>query len=121
MNPPAFTDDEKARLKAGLEFIGRTGAKSVGLRYHDEEEPVVWIAVAGYANDRFETDAALHPIRAVLRLCERLCDGGQCAHCGRPTGLDPDSLDTMPMGDVVCWYQYDPELKKFRRGCEGGI
>ena len=110
--------DVEHKLKAGVDFIMRTGASEFQLRYHDDELPVVWIAVAAYGDDTHEVDASLDPVRAVLRLCERLCDGGTCTHCKRPTGLDPDTLDTMPLNELVCWYQYDPELKTFRRGCE---
>lgn len=106
------------KMTAAVDFIRRTGASSFQLRYTDDEQPLVWIAVASFG-ERHEVDASIDPERAVLRLAERLTDGGRCKHCSRPSGLDPDSLDTMPMSDMVCWYQYDPELKRFRRGCEG--
>jgi hypothetical protein len=108
------------RLAAAVALIGRTGADSFQLRFNDDEAPVVWIAVAEYSSlGHHETDASLDPVRAVLRLAERLVDGGQCMHCRRPSGLDPDSVETMPLDTLVCWYQYDPELRTFRRGCEG--
>jgi hypothetical protein len=129
-HPDALPQAERDRLLAAFDFVRRTGAKSVQLRWSDDEQPVVWMMVAEYHVDangrpardggevRHEVDASLDPVRACLRLCERLADGGQCTHCGRPAGLDPDSLDTMPLNELVCWYQYDPELKTFRRGCE---
>lgn len=107
------------KMVAGIEFIRRTGIHQFQLRYSDDEEPVVWFAVALYKDGRWETAAGQNPLRAVLRLCEQLADGGQCAHCTRPSGFEPDSLDRMPMDDLVCWWQYDPELQTFRRGCEG--
>ena len=55
---------------------------------------------------------------AVFRLCDQVIDGGTCTHCNRPTGFTPD-LDPMPLDDIVCWYQWDPELSEFRRGCAG--
>ena len=119
------TQAEQDKLTAAIEFIGRTGARTVSIRYSDDEKPVVWFVVAEYDGssphgaEGAEVDAALSPVRAALRLCERLADGGQCVHCHRPTGLEPDHIDTMPMPELVCWWQYDPELKKFRRGCEG--
>lgn len=106
------------KLTAAFDMVRQTGAKNAGLRYQDDEQPVVWIGVASFDGDRHEAAAALDPLRAMLRLCERLVDGGQCVHCGRPTGFEPDSLETMPLGDKVCWTQWDPELKTFRRGCE---
>lgn len=106
------------RFLAGVEMVRRTGSNQFQLRWSDDEEPVVWFAVALYPNDRWETAAGRDPFVAVSRLLEQIIDGGTCAHCKRPAGLDPDSLDTMPLNDLVCWYQYDPELKTFRRGCE---
>ncbi len=107
------------RMTAAVDLIGRTGAESFQLRYSDEEQPVIWVAVAGYSGSRHEADASLDPVRAVLRLAERLVDGGKCQHCHRHTGLDPDSIDKMPLDAFICWYQFDPELRTFRRGCEG--
>jgi hypothetical protein len=112
---------DEPRFLAAIDFVRRTGARQVQVRWSDDEQPTVWFVVAGYVHDgreRYEVDASLDPTRAALRLCERLADGGRCTHCNRVTGLDPDSLDTMPLNELVCWYQYDPELKTFRRGCE---
>jgi hypothetical protein len=116
MPRPEFDDD---RFLAALEFTRRTGAIGVQVRYSDDEPPTVWFMVVEFPGDRFEVDASLDPLRAALRLCERLADGGQCTHCHRPTGLEPDHIETMPFNKEICWYQFDPELKKFRRGCEG--
>ena len=114
---------EDPRFLAALEFIRRTGASSIDIRFQDDDQPIVWMVVAQYDGENpmktvgAEVDAAFNPLRAALRLCERLADGGQCRHCHRPTGLDPDSLDTLPMNNVICWYQFDPGAKKFIRGC----
>lgn len=126
------TDDP--RFTAALDMVGRTGASSFQLWWSDDEQPVVWIAVATYevtaANAALLADGhehlrgtahkigcALDPLNAVFDLCDKAVDGGQCAHCHRPTGFVPD-LDEMPASDLVCWYQWDPELLTFRRGCE---
>lgn len=114
-----MTDAQQAMMQAAFDLVRRTGATSVSIRYQDDDEPVVWVGVASFPGDRHEAAAALNPLRAILRLCERLIDGGQCTHCGRGTGFEPDSLETMPLDSVLCWYQWDPELKVFRRGCEG--
>jgi hypothetical protein len=118
MNP------EHPKFLAALEFIRRTGAQQIQVRYSDDEQPVVWFVVAKYDGRNpagikgFETDASLSPWLAIQRLCERLADGGTCQHCGRNTAFEPDSLLRMPLDKVICWYQYDPELKTYRRGCE---
>jgi len=107
------------RFQATLSLIGRTGADEFQIRYSDDDEPVVWMAVATYKEKGSEVAAGLNPLTAVLRLAETLVDGGTCTHCKRPSGLDPNSFEKMPADDIICWYQFDPELKTFRRGCEG--
>lgn len=111
---------------ACIDLIRRTGAESIQIRYSDDEKPTVWMVVAAYKarKDRnsptmtvHQVAAALSPDQAALRLAELLGDGGMCLHCKKPTGVS-DTFDKMPLGSRVCWYQYDPELKKFRRGCE---
>lgn len=106
---------------AGVDMLRRTGCAEFQIRYSDEEKPVVWVAVVRY--DRpdgvyYDSAAGMTPTRAVLRLCETMIDGGHCQHCKRPTGLSED-IDQLPMDELFCWYQYDPELRTFRRGCAG--
>lgn len=114
-------DDPK--FMACVDLVPRTGAKSFQLRYSDDEQPVVWIAVGEWpakgGGTAHEAASALDPLNAVFRLLERVIDGGQCAHCGKPSGITFD-IDTMPMNKLVCWWQWDPETNKLRRGCEGG-
>jgi hypothetical protein len=106
----------KDMLLAANEMVWRTGATKFQLRYSDDEQPVVWMAV-GQWGDIHEVGASLDPVRAAIRLLEQVVDGGQCIHCHRPTGIT-DDFDAMPLNERVCWYQYDPELKTFRRGCK---
>jgi len=114
---------EDPRFLASLDFIQRTGISQLQIRYSDDEQPVIWMVVAIYNGknpakiEGVEVGASTNPMRAALRLCEQLADGGQCVHCGRPTGFDPHSLDTMPMNEFICWYQFDPGARKFIRGC----
>ncbi len=122
---------------AAFELIGRTGAENLELRYSDpaddgDDGPVVWMAVARYpvtidlsrpsapaGRYRFEVDAAMNPAGAVLRLAERLIDGGECTHCHRPTIFDADPLGAGPLDAMGCVYRFDPELATYRRTCEG--
>jgi hypothetical protein len=104
-------------LVAAVDMVGRTGSEFCQVRYDDHEQPVVWMAV-GKWGDTHEVGAGMNPIRAVIRLLESVVDGGTCQYCGKPTSITED-YDSMPLDKLVCWYQYDPELKKFRRGCEG--
>ena len=115
---------EKDKLLASIDFLRRIGATQVQVRYSDDEKPDIWMIVAKFkkknnvAANEFEIEASLDPTRAALRLCERLADGSVCSHCHKRVALEPDSLARMPFDQLLCWYQYDPEMKKFRRGCE---
>ena len=118
---------------AAIDLLGRTGAENVEIRYSDPAEdgddgPVVWMAVARYPATmphlepgviRYEVDAAMTPAGAVLRLAERLIDGGECTHCHRPTIFDADPLGAGALDAIGCVYRFDPELRTYRRTCEG--
>lgn len=114
-----------AKFTAGLDLLGRTGAKSFEIRYSGagddgEQRPIVWIAVATYAGG-WECAAGINPERAVMRLCAQLLDGGECVHCKRMSAFDDDADDTINEAlsqGTVCWYMFDPELATFRMGCE---
>lgn len=113
-------------------LVGRTGAHGFQIRYDEEQLPVVWNAVASYETtgdpDYIDPDtgirlvavvgAALDPLGALFRLLDALYDGGECNHCHRPSGFSED-VDALPLDQLVCWTQWDPELKEFRRGCAG--
>lgn len=116
--PDFDTSAMDERMIALVGMIGRTGAVGFQVRYDDDEAPTVWNAVALYPAGRWEVAAGRTPVQAIERLTEHLIDGGACTHCGRPTGIVFD-IETMPLGDLICWYQWDPELKTIRRGCEG--
>jgi hypothetical protein len=119
------------RFLALVDVVRRTGAKEFQIRYSDDEEPTVWMAVVGWDLDRngrpvakggrrrHEAAAGMTPLAAIGRLAERIMDGGECAHCHRPTAVSDDWTSTMPLEEHICWFVYDPELKTFRRSCEG--
>jgi hypothetical protein len=128
-------DPDDPRMAAGIAMLGRSGAMSFQLRYDEEQDPIVWVACAEWATRRLapadpsiegsvhEAAAAMTPLRAVLRLCERVIDGGVCTHCARPTAFEDDFTRSTdgPLERLFCWYVFDPELKTFRRGCEGDV
>ena len=116
-----YTVQQQQELyEAAVDMIERTGAAEYR---HDSltfDDKIVWIATVAYPDGRWDSAASPAPYRSALRLAEQLVDGGTCVHCKRPTGLE-ERFDEPPAGpfNLVCWFQYDPELKKFRRGCEG--
>lgn len=123
-------DPKDPRFTAAIDLIGRSGATSFELRYSDDQQPVVWMAIGswpaslfdkGAKGERHEAAGALSPMKAVMRLLTSILDGvGTCSHCKRPTAVSDDFTRSMPLEDHVCWYVYDPEMQMFRRGCEGG-
>jgi hypothetical protein len=134
-------EPDQAKFAAAVAMIGRMGGKEFEIRYcdgHDGEllDPVVWIArarweVAAYADDEgvheveprsvWQATGAMDAWRAVFRLLESVMDGGHCTHCGKPTAVDESPPDDLlaSLDEVVCWYRFDPELRTFRRQCEG--
>jgi hypothetical protein len=106
------------RFTAAIDLLHRTGSSEFQIRYDDEQDPIVWVAV-GKWGDAWESAGGMNPVVAVMRLLEAAMDGGTCAYCTKPTGVTDDWEHDMPLGEHVCWWIYDPELQKFRRGCEG--
>jgi hypothetical protein len=116
------------RLKAYVDMVGRTGSVEFQFRWEDSVEPMVFIACSkhelvntetGDKRDHYVFGCGTEPLAAVFMLLESLMDGGICTHCHKPTGVHDDFSEDMPLPDYVCWFSYDPELKKVRRGCEG--
>lgn len=114
-----YTVQQQQELyEAAVEMIGRTGATDYRFDSLTFDDLTVWISTARFPDGRWDTAASPAPYRSAIRLAEQLIDGAICARCNRPTGLD-ERFDEAPLDRIVCWWQYDPELKKFRRGCEG--
>lgn len=122
------------RLHAAIDLLRRTGARDFQLRYSDDEEPIVWMALAGWYVGRdgtpvatareaarvaksYNVAASFAPLDAVFALCDETIDGGTCAHCGRPSGFIAD-VEHTSLDDVICWFQWDPETNTYMRGCE---
>lgn len=104
---------------AAVDMIGKSGGKSFQVRYDEEQDPIVWVAVAEIRGGHWECAGGKTPAQAAFRLLEALYDDGRCAHCGKPAGVTLDWRSDMLLADVVCWQVYDPEMQRFRRSCEG--
>jgi hypothetical protein len=113
------TDATDPRFTACLDLLARTGVDQVQVRYHDDEEPTLWL-VYGCWKQGDEAAGGKTPLSAAMRLLEAILDGvGACAHCGKTTAIsDRWDLPTF-LDDALCWYVFDPETQKFRRSCEG--
>lgn len=81
--------DEDA-LNAGLDLVGRTGAKEIEIGFvHDDvpAEEAGWYANAQYHGARVTAQDHQSPVEAVEALARRLLDGGLCAYCGQTIAL----------------------------------
>jgi hypothetical protein len=105
------------RFMAALDLLARTGMDEFQIRQSDEGSPTAWLAVGRWGK-HWDSTGAMNPVLAVFRLCDEMIDGGICQHCGRPSGFEP-SMDSMPLAEHVCWYQWDPSTRTFARGCTG--
>lgn len=117
----AISTEDMVTASADLLQRSGVGELRVGHSDPDDGEPVMWYAMAFFRTaDVWEAAGAMSLARAMFRLCERVCDGGTCQHCGRPTGVvDNARAADMPLTEMMCWYAYDAELRTFRRACEG--
>lgn len=118
------------RYIPAIELLRRNGAKEVQLRYDEEQQPLVWVAVAGFSLingkpagrgklNAWQAGGGLDPLSSLFALCRACLDRkGWCTHCHRNTMFE-ETIESQPLEDFYCWYQWDPENRTFRRGCEG--
>lgn len=108
-------DEKEPRLVGAVDMLRRTGAQRISIRYQDDDVPTFWVAGAGWDIDpdgppRWKVGAGLHPLAAVLDLCESAMDGGICAHCRRPTAFASSTDDDQvasATASIVCWVRWD--------------
>lgn len=117
------------RFVGAIDLVRRNGARDVQIRYDDEQNPIVWVVVAGFSIidgkpsargkvNAHQAGGGLNPLTAIFALCRACLDRkGVCNHCGRNTMFD-EHFEPQPLEEFYCWYQWDPEVKTFRRGCE---
>lgn len=108
MPQPTFDEDA---MDAGLDLIGRTGAKQIEIGWLHDDVPVEkmgWYAHAQYHGTRI-TAESIGPVEAIEALARRLLDGGTCAFCGQKV-----SLGDYP-GKRCRWTRHGD---RWVRGCE---
>lgn len=91
MNTPINLDEDA--LFAGVDLVGRTGAKEFQFGYLHENVPVheaAWYAHAQYKGARIGVENHAGPIEAVDALCRRLLSGARCQHCKKLVALADD-------------------------------
>jgi len=123
-------DMDDPRFMPAVKLPRRTGAVGFQIRYSDDEEPVVWIAVAEYnvsphgkivsaskkGRPAYRIGAGMTPLKAIFALCTQIVDGGECAHCHRPAGFIED-VDEPDM-KMICWWTWDPETTEYVQACQ---
>lgn len=136
MSLDTLPDEAQEFLTALVDLLGRTGMSAFQLRYSDDDEPTVWMAVATYPTPdaipvvggagkslrtRYlsETAAALDPVVAVYRLAQLLIDGGRCVHCERTTVLwgSYEQPPSEPRLAEFCYHIFNPTTASFDLGC----
>lgn len=107
---------DDARLRAGLELVGRAAARSLELGWTDDEgpRPGEWYASAFYRGARVTVEQQAGPAEAVEALAFKLMEGGTCVHCGRATTVPGF---TYADGRAACEFRRDGE--HWVRGCDG--
>lgn len=114
------------RYIALVDLCRRAGARTYRIEHTEESNgPVIWVAVAEtrWPATPVVFAAGLTPVTATYGLAENLVDGNTCFHCKGISGLEALDADVdveppeMPIR--ICWYRWDPELRVYRRECEG--
>lgn len=108
---------DRTVFDAGIALLTRTGADEVFVRLSADQKPTAWVVSARWG-EHWESTAGNTAEQAMVRMLQDTVDGGLCSHCRKVTGIARDFRDDLT-DDHVCWYQFDPELKLFRRSCEG--
>lgn len=123
MTDRALEDFEFDRdaLIAGVDLVGRSGAKNFEVGYLDDDVPVHlarWWAKAQYQGARLQEDEHRGPVEAVEALARRILDGGVCTHCGGRTHLGGAPRSMRRRGAVCAWKRRGD---RWERGCRDRI
>ncbi|MGC5009768.1 hypothetical protein ACLQ2R_03280 [Streptosporangium sp. DT93] len=130
--PPGAVYDKEALL-AGVDLIGRTGARQFEVGYLHEgvpSEEAGWYAQARWSGTRLIAENHTDPVEAVEALAARVLTGGQCQHCRGVTSLTEERPDPRGryMADGTVWTtkeqqaaplcQWTRQGPRWVRGCE---
>lgn len=85
--PPDF--DHEA-LAAGVELVGRAGARSIDIGYLNDDPPYEWYAQAFFNGVKVIEEKHDDPATAVETLAANLLHEGTCRCCGKTITLIPD-------------------------------
>jgi hypothetical protein len=70
-------------LDAGIDLIGRTGARSFEVGFVNDTPPHRWYAHAQYEGARIIAEDHPGPVEAIEALARRLLRDAKCIHCGK--------------------------------------
>lgn len=103
-----MSPDNRDRMLAASNAIGRSGAKELEIGHLEDGVPVAlarWYATARYQGAKVSADEHSSPIAAVEDLLRRILVGGGCVKCQRPITL-PDQADA-GSPDRCTWVRHD--------------
>lgn len=106
-----LSPEARDALLAGVELVGRSGAKDFTMGYLRDDVPISqagWWAKAQYAGAELRIERP-DPVEAVEALARRILTGATCAHCHRKVKLGGSG------GNSCRWYR---EGARWFRGCE---
>jgi hypothetical protein len=128
-----MNEDQDPRFFPALDLLKRTGVRQVQIRYHDDEDPVIWmVAACWYADEHrmpvatkeesegtmWKVAAGFDPSQALFSLLDGVIgehSGGVCTYCMRPSAFDPSDPPRPRLVDNFCWLTFNGS--EFERGC----
>lgn len=113
--PATLPDEDKDRLLAAVDVIGRTGATGFEVGHLEDDVPVHlarWYAHATYQGARQMSEEHANPVDAAEGLAWLLLEGGGCRHCGRVIAMEGHAGPTL--GRCI-WHRKGP---KWVAGCD---
>lgn len=91
--PPsgALSEEDRDRLTAAIDVVGRAGARGFELGFLDADRPAHlarWYATATYRGAKVIVEEHASPVDAAEELAWRLVEGGRCTSCGGRVAVD---------------------------------
>ena len=97
---------------AAVELLRRGGETEFQLRFSDEMDPTLWIAMVPLAENYWEVAAALTAEEAVFLLCRNLFSASACTHCDKLMMFEPSELEFEMFPDR-CAITWSPALGRY--------
>jgi hypothetical protein len=90
MTHPLDPDFDQDALIAGVDLMGRSGARNIEIGYLHDDVPIEeagWYAQASYNGARLIAEDKPGPVEAVEALARKMLRGARCRRCGKMVEL----------------------------------